>query len=85
MTGRIATMSMDGTPISKADIERIEAEERLQAERQRRAARVVAGCAHDADDCRVLLEILGLDHDAVAAARKDAAARATTSRRRSAA
>lgn len=74
MTGRGPTLSMDGTPISQADIARMESEERLLAERQRRAARVVAAASHDADDCRLLLDILGLDADVVAAARREAAA-----------
>jgi hypothetical protein len=80
MTGRSGTLSMDGTPISQADIARMEQEERLLAERQRRAARVIAAAAHDADDCRMLLDILGLDFDIVSAAlresRRNAAATA---------
>ena len=75
MTGRGTTLSMDGTPISQADIDRMEEEERLHAERQRQAARVVASAARDADDCRTLLDMLGLDHDVVLAARKECAAR----------
>jgi hypothetical protein len=81
MTGRSATLSMDGTPISQADIERMEEEERLSGERQRQAARVVAAAARDADDCRTLLDMLGLDHDVVRAARKECAVRASTPRR----
>jgi hypothetical protein len=83
MTGRVATMSMDGTPISQADIQRIEEEERLHRARQRKAALVVAATAHDADDCRLLLDILGLGQDVVRAARTEHAAAATTPRRRS--
>jgi hypothetical protein len=71
MTGRSGTLSMDGTPISQADIARMEQEERLLAERQRRAARVIAAAAHDADDCRMLLDILGLDFDIVSAALRE--------------
>ncbi|MDT4916291.1 MAG: hypothetical protein QOI15_1859 [Pseudonocardiales bacterium] len=69
MTVRIGTMSIDGTPISEADLARIEAEEKLHAEQQRKTVRVVAGCALDANDCRDLLSMLGLDQDVVAAAR----------------
>jgi hypothetical protein len=83
MTGRSATLSMDGTPISQADIDRMREEERLHAERQRQAARAVASAAHDIDDARMLLDMLGLDHDVVLAARKECAARAATPRRRS--
>jgi hypothetical protein len=69
MTPRIGSMSVDGTPISEADLARIEAEEKLHAEQQRKTVLVVAGCAHDADDCRSLLAMLGLDRDIVSAAR----------------
>jgi hypothetical protein len=83
MTGRITTLSTDGTTISQADLARIEAEDRLHAEQQRRAARVIAAGASDVDDCRMLLDMLGLDRDIVTAARRDHAARTTTTRRRS--
>jgi hypothetical protein len=69
MTARIGTMSIDGTPISEADLARIEAEEKLHADQQRSAVRVVAASAIDADDCRTLLSILGLDRETVVAAR----------------
>jgi hypothetical protein len=71
MTARIGTMSIDGTPISEADLARIEAEEQLHAEQQRAAVRVVAAGAVDADDCRALLSMLGLDTATVAAARAE--------------
>ena len=51
MTGRITTLSTEGTTISQADLDRIEAEERLHAEQQRKAARVIAAAARDVDDC----------------------------------
>jgi len=87
MTARIGTMSIDGTPISEADLARIEAEERLHAQQQRGAVRVVAASALDADDCRTLLSILGLDRAVVAEARAELAGRAPRKRprRRSAA
>ena len=73
MTGRIGAMAIDGTPISASDVARMEAEELLHAEWQRKAVRVVAGSAADATDCRLLLDILGLDTDVVADARRSAA------------
>ena len=87
MTARIGTMSIDGTPISEADLARIEAEEKLHAEQQRSAVRVVAAGAIDADDCRTLLSILGLDTAIVAAARGEMrpAAQKRPRRRRAAA
>ena len=82
MTARIGTMSIDGTPISEADMARIEAEEKLHAEQQRSAVRVVAATALDADDCRTLLSILGLDQETVAAARAQLARPAAAKRPR---
>lgn len=69
MTARVGTMSVDGTPISQADLARIEAEEKLHAEQQRRAVQVVAAAAHDVDDARMLLSVLGLGTEVVKAAR----------------
>jgi hypothetical protein len=83
MTGRNATLSMDGTPISQADIARMAEEERLHAQRQRQTTRVVAAASVDADDCRMLLDMLGLDHEVVLAARKECRAPAGAPRRRS--
>jgi hypothetical protein len=62
-------MSIDGTPISESDLARIEAEEKLHTEQQCQAVKVVAASAQDADDCRLLLSVLGLDNDMVVAAR----------------
>jgi hypothetical protein len=76
MTVRIGTLSIDGTPISEADMARIEAEEKLHAEQQRKAVRVVAGSALNVEDCRTLLSILGLERDVVLAARGETAHRA---------
>ncbi|MDT4940330.1 MAG: hypothetical protein QOJ34_419, partial [Pseudonocardiales bacterium] len=81
MTVRIGTMSIDGTPISEADLARIEAEEKLHAEQQRKAVRVVAGCSLDANDCRSLLSMLGLDGEVVAAARTRAPAQRPVGKR----
>jgi hypothetical protein len=81
MTGRSSSLSMDGTPISQADIARMAQEELLHAQRQRQAARVIAAAARDADDCRTLLDMLGLDHDVVVAARKECAPSAVSAPR----
>jgi hypothetical protein len=74
MTGRIGAMAMDGTPISATDVARMEADEELQSDWQRKAVRVVAASAHDVDDCRLLLAILGLDVGVIADARRAATA-----------
>jgi hypothetical protein len=68
MTARVGSLSVDGSPISAADLHRLEAEEALHADWQRRAVRVVAGSAKDVQDCRLLLDILGLDRATVAGA-----------------
>lgn len=64
-------MAMDGTPISATDVARMEAEEELHADRQRRAVLVVAASANGVEDCRLLLSVLGLDADIVAEARRE--------------
>ena len=64
-------MSVDGTPISQADLARIEAEDVLHSEQQRKAVRVVAAAATDVDDARMLLSILGLGDDVVSTARAE--------------
>ena len=71
MTAHVGTKSVDGTPISQTDLARIEAEETLHAEQQRKAVRVVAAAATDVDDARMLLSILGLRDDVVTSARAE--------------
>ncbi|MBE7189900.1 hypothetical protein [Jatrophihabitans endophyticus] len=89
MTAHVGTMSVDGTPISQADMARIEAEEKLHARQQRGAVRVVASAATDVDDARTLLAMLGLGPEIVSAARAEltpaGAAPAKRSRKRRAA
>lgn len=78
-------MAVDGTPISANDVARMNAEEALHAEWQRKAVRVVAASARDVDDCRLLLSVLGLDAAVVADARRSTAQdgpHKTTGRRR---
>ena len=82
MTARIGTMSIDGTPISEADLARIEAEENLHSQQQRSAVRVVAAGALDVEDCRTLLSILGLSRETVAAARAELASAPAAKRSR---
>ena len=69
MTLHVGTMSIDGTPISQADMARLAAEEKLHEQQQRQAARVVASASLDVDDCRMLLSLLGLGDDIVRDAR----------------
>ena len=76
---RVGSMSVDGTPISQTDLARIEADERLHEDLQRRTVRVIAGAAHDAQDCRILLDMLGIESSAIEAARTFRVARASKS------
>lgn len=78
-------MSIDGTPISEADVARMHAEEELHSQWQRRTVRVVAAASHDAEDCRMLLSILGLNDGVVAAARHEIPRRPAPRKRRKAA
>lgn len=82
MSGRNTTLTTGANQISQADLARLEQEQQLHAERQRKAARVVAASSLNPDDCRMLLEILGLDNDVVRAARTQRPAPPTTRRRR---
>jgi hypothetical protein len=69
MTRRIAATPTDTSPVSEADLARVAAEEKLHAEHRSRTALVIAASARDVDDCRLLLDILGLDAASIAAAR----------------
>lgn len=85
MTGRTGVTTIEGTLISAADVARMQAEEELHAEWQRKAVRVVAASAHDAVDCRLLLSILGIDSKVVAESRGVAPKRAQRKSREQAA
>ncbi len=74
MTARIGAMSGEGTIISDTDRARIEAEDQLHAKEQSGAVRIVAASSLDVEDCRMLLSMLGLGPEAVAAARAQLAA-----------
>jgi hypothetical protein len=71
MSGRTGSLAAEATMISEADAARIAAEDEMHLQWQRRAARVVAAAAFDAEDCRLLLDVLGLDHGVIEAARSE--------------
>lgn len=75
-------MSVDGTPISRADLARIEAEDALHAQERRSAAKVIAAASTDVEDARMLLSILGLDDATVRAARSELASAAAPAAKR---
>lgn len=71
MSGRNTTLTTGASQISQADLARLEQEQQLHAHQQRRAARVVAASSLNIDDCRLLLDILGLDRSVVQAAKSE--------------
>jgi hypothetical protein len=81
MTVHVGTMSIDGTPISQADMARLAAEEKLHEDQQRQAARVIAAASVDAEDCRMLLAALGLSPEIVRGARTGAPVKRPRKRR----
>jgi hypothetical protein len=78
MTGRTGLLSQERSMISESDAARIAAEEEMHQQWQRRAARVVAAGSHDVADCRLLLDILGLDTATLTAARAEQVAAAAS-------
>jgi hypothetical protein len=69
MTAQAPALSIDHTVLSDADAARVAAEDALHKEWARRTAVVVAAASRDGQDCRMLLDILGIGVDVVAAAR----------------
>ncbi len=68
MTSRIEAWA--GQQMSDSEAARAEAEAAQFAESRRRAARVVAACASDMEEFRILADMLGLDRADLAAARR---------------
>jgi hypothetical protein len=68
MTSRIEAWA--GQQMSDSEAARAEAEAAQFAESRRRAARVVAACASDVEEFRILADMLGLDRADLAAARR---------------
>jgi hypothetical protein len=82
MTSRIDAWASGDSKMSDSEAARAEVETAHHADNRRRAALVVAACAADADEFRILAEMLGLDVADIAAARGE---RPSKSRRRTAA
>jgi hypothetical protein len=70
MNGHVGAMTIDRTPVSASELARMHAEEALHAEWQSKAVRVVAASSLGAEDCRLLLSILGLDAQLIADSRR---------------
>jgi hypothetical protein len=68
MTSRIEAWA--GQQMSDSEAARAEAEAAQFAESRRRAARVVAACASDVEEFRILADMLGLDRADLGAARR---------------
>lgn len=64
-----AQKTIDGSLISRADLERMRVEEEQHAQAMRRAAVTVAGWSTDAHDARMLFDLLGLDETVLSDAR----------------
>ncbi|HEY3714620.1 MAG TPA: hypothetical protein VGL39_08850 [Jatrophihabitantaceae bacterium] len=67
----IPAASSSERTMSDSEAARAEAEAAHYADSRRRAARVVAACASDVTEFRILADMLGLDSSDIAAARHD--------------
>ena len=65
----VVTPCVDGPPLSSADVERNIEVAVARGRQLRQAVYAVAAHADDADQCRTLLEMLGIDVDTARAAR----------------
>jgi hypothetical protein len=61
----VGTPCVDGSPLTALDVERIDAATRVQLATLRGALYAVAGSARDAHECRVFLDMVGIDLDTV--------------------
>ena len=68
MTSRTDVWASVASKLSESDAARAETETSLHAENRRQAVRVLAACAVDADEFRMLAEMLGLTRKDIAAA-----------------
>lgn len=66
----VGTPCIDGTALSVADVRRAAEKLATQRERLRKAVYAVAGQVGDADECRYLFEMMGIDLASVRAARE---------------
>jgi hypothetical protein len=82
MTSRIDAWASGDSKRSDSEAARAEIAAAHHADNRRRAARVVAACATDTEEFRILTEMLGLEGSDIAAARD---LRPAKSRRRTAA
>jgi hypothetical protein len=82
MTSRIDAWASGDSKMSDSEAARAEIEAAHHADNRRRAAYVVAACATDVDEFRILADMLGLDDADITAARAE---RPAKSRRRTAA
>jgi hypothetical protein len=66
----VGTPCIDGTALSVADVQRTAEKLAAQRERLRKAIYAVAGQVEDAEECRRLFEIIGIDLASVRAVRE---------------
>lgn len=66
----IGTPCIDGTALSATDVQRAAEKVTVERETLRRAIYAVAGHADDAQECRNLFDMIGVDRASVRAARQ---------------
>jgi hypothetical protein len=66
----VGTPCIDGTALSPADVQRAAQRVEVERETMRRAIYAVAGHANNAQECRNLFDMIGLDRASVVAARE---------------
>ena len=66
----VGTPCIDGTALSASDVQRAADKVAIERETLRRAIYAVAGHASDADECRSLFDMIGVDRASVRAARR---------------
>jgi hypothetical protein len=66
----IGTPCIDGTALSATDVERAAEKVAVERETLRRAIYAVAAHASDANECRSLFDMIGVDRGSVRAARQ---------------
>jgi hypothetical protein len=65
----VGTPCIDGTALSASDVQRAAQKVAVERETLRRAIYAVAGHAGDAEECRNLFDMMGVDRASVRAAR----------------
>lgn len=65
----IGTLCIDGAPLTALDVAHVEAAEQARREALRSSLYAVATASRDAEDCRMIFDMLGIDLEVVRALR----------------